>query len=509
MKLAKPVFFVALIFLLTSPSSTYAQRRRGPRRTAPTPPATTPTPQPTPTPVVPPRQPKAPVALAIVNGQTITTADLDPRIRAEIDALDDKIAQARSDMVDVALNTILLELEARKRKLTTQQLYNVEVSRRVVEPTAAEITRFIEDNRGQVEVGDDDASRKQVAELLRARRAAMQQEEFVRRLRKLNPVVMGVDINSPTVTPTSVLVTIAGQPLAAAPLLEKLKVPIFKLRMDTYELERAAVARLIADTLVLAEAQRRNVAPEVLLRTEVSEKAHRPSDAEVEKFYTENRKEIRGELSAVQNQLAEFLEERDKQRLERELNERLMKSANVRWLMQEPAAPKLLISVDDDPSRGPVNAPVTIVEFTDFQCPACGGMHPILETVLQSYGNKVRFVVRDFPLPIHEHARKAAEAANAAHAQGKFFEYAALLFKNQNALDVPSLKKYASELGLDRARFDAALDKGTYAEEVQRDLMAGEEYGVDQTPTIYVNGVVLGTLSEEALRAAIEKALKP
>jgi protein-disulfide isomerase len=98
------------------------------------------------------------------------------------------------------------------------------------------------------------------------------------------------------------------------------------------------------------------------------------------------------------------------------------------------------------------NAAVTIVEFTDFQCPACAAMHPVLEEVLKSYGNKVRFVVRDFPLNQHEWARKAAEAANAANAQGKFFEYIAVLFKNQKALDVPSLKKYASDLGLDRAR---------------------------------------------------------
>ena len=134
-------------------------------------------------------------------------------------------------------------------------------------------------------------------------------------------------------------------------------------------------------------------------------------------------------------------------------------------------------------------------------------MHPVLDEVLASYGDKVRFVVRDFPLPIHANARKAAEAANAAHQQGKFFEYAALLFKRQDALDPASLKKYATELGLDRARFDAALDKGTYADEVQHDLVDGEAYGVDSTPTIFVNGVVVATLSAEALRAAIDRAL--
>jgi protein-disulfide isomerase len=125
---------------------------------------------------------------------------------------------------------------------------------------------------------------------------------------------------------------------------------------------------------------------------------------------------------------------------------------------------------------------------------------------LKSYGNKVRFVVRDFPLSQHEFARKAAEAANAANAQGKFFEYITILFKNQKALDVPSLKKYASELGLDRARFDAALDRGVYAAEVKKDVEDGEMYGVGSTPTIFINGVQLRILSAEGLRAAVDRA---
>jgi len=147
------------------------------------------------------------------------------------------------------------------------------------------------------------------------------------------------------------------------------------------------------------------------------------------------------------------------------------------------------------------------VEFTDFECPSCAAMYPVLEEVLKAYGQRVRFVVRNFPLSKHVHARKAAEAADAANAQGKFFEYTALLFKRQSALDVPSLKKYATEVGLDRARFDAALDGGAYAAEVKHDLEDGEIYGVNSTPTIFINGVMLNTLTAEALRAAIDKAL--
>ena len=501
---------VLFIFLLLLTAATdAAQRRRSGRPTAtpqasPAPPSA----NPIATPVAGvPSGPVVPVGIATVNGQTLTTADLDPQIRKEIDTLEDKIAQARRDILDVSINTLLLDLEARKRKLSTAQLFNLEVTKRVPEPTPNEIAKFIEDNRDRIGPADDATIRKQVADVLRANSAKRVQEEFVSRLRKLNPVVLGVNINTPNLAPSAVIATIAGQPIVAGPLLERLKPAIFKLRMDTYELEKAAVDRLIYDILVIAEANRRNIGPEVLMRTEISEKARRPTEAEITKFYEDNRKQIKGELTAVHDQLAEFLEERDRQRLEKELNERLRRTANVKLLIQEPVAPTLQISVDDDPTRGPVTAPVTIVEFSDFQCPACAAMHPVIEDVLKSYGDKVRLVMRDFPLSIHPNARKAAEAANAAHAQGKFFEYAALLFQRQQSLDAASLKQYATELGLDRARFDAALDKGTYAAEVQHDLVDGENYGVDQTPTIYVNGVVLGTLSDEALRAAIDRAL--
>jgi len=133
-------------------------------------------------------------------------------------------------------------------------------------------------------------------------------------------------------------------------------------------------------------------------------------------------------------------------------------------------------------------------------------MHPVLDEVLKSYGNKVRFVVRDLPLQQHEWARKAAEAANAANAQGKFFEYTALLFQRQKALDIPSLKKYASELGLNRVKFDSELDKGVYAAEVKHDMDDAEIYGISSTPSIFINGVLLRTLSADALREAIDRA---
>jgi protein-disulfide isomerase len=278
------------------------------------------------------------------------------------------------------------------------------------------------------------------------------------------------------------------------------------MKLETYELTKQRIDQVVDDTLLLEEARRRQIGPEEIIRAEISDKVRNPSDEEVNKFYNENKARISGDLNSVRNQLVTYLQNESRQRLEKDFSDRLRKGADIRWILTEPPQPVQNVSVDDDPARGDANAPVTIVEFTDFQCPACAAMHPVLEEVLKSYGNKVRFVVRDFPLNQHEWARKAAEAANAANAQGKFFEYIAVLFKNQKALDVPSLKKYASDLGLDRARFDAALDRGVYAAEVEKDVSDGEMYGVGSTPTIFINGVQLKVLSADGLKQAIDAA---
>src|SRR6185436_19461777 len=158
-----------------------------------------------------------------------------------------------------------------------------------------------------------------------------------------------------------------------------------------------------------------------------------------------------------------------------------------------PVAPAFSIATDDQPAKGNPNASVTIVEFTDFQCPSCALQHPVLERIVNEFGDRVRLVVRDFPLSQHADARKAAEAAEAAREQGKYWEYVTVLFRNQSALGVDKLKQYASEVGLDRARFDAALDSGKFAEKVQHDVIDGDKLGINGTPTLYINASAFPT----------------
>ena len=503
----KTVSIVLVLFIFAAEAVPQGNRRRSTKRPAVGQPAA---PQPTPQAVVTPAaatpsRPLTPVPLAVLNGQTITTAEIDQKVRAEVEALDARIAEARRQVLQLQINTLLLQSEAAKRGITSQQLYELEIAKKITEPSTAEVDKFIQDNRDQIAETDPAAVRQQVVGYLKGELAAKISDDFLKRLRAAYPVV---NVASTTAAPpATVIVTVAGQPITAGIIDERLKPIIYKLRLNSYQLTKQALDLALNDLLLIAEANRRNVPPEEIVRKEISEKVHAPTEAEVAKFYSENKARIPGELATVSNQIASYLQEQERQRLEQELSARLRSGANIRLLISEPVVPVQVISADDDPTRGDPSAAVTIVEFTDFQCPSCAAMQPILDEVQKIYGNKVKLVVRDFPLAKHANASKAAEAANAANAQGKFFEYVGLLFKRQNALDVASLKKYASELGLDRARFDAALDGGKFAAEVKHDMDDGDIYGVDSTPAIFVNGMALTEMSLEALRALIDKGL--
>lgn len=163
----------------------------------------------------------------------------------------------------------------------------------------------------------------------------------------------------------------------------------------------------------------------------------------------------------------------------------------------------------DRPSFGPDDAKVTVVEYSDFECPYCSQAATVVSGLKEKYGDRVRFVFRQFPLSFHPHADLAAQASLAAHAQGKFWPFHDLLFQNQKALEREALEGYAKEAGLDVAAFAKALDEETYAAAVREDLALGEEVGVSGTPTMMVNRQrVANPTSIEAVSALIDAELE-
>ena len=159
-------------------------------------------------------------------------------------------------------------------------------------------------------------------------------------------------------------------------------------------------------------------------------------------------------------------------------------------------------------SLGDVNAATILVEFSDFQCPACAAFHPIIKGLIEKYPQDLRIIYRHFPLPQHKNAQKAAEASQIAGEQGKFWEYGELLFQNQDNLSVEDLLKYAEELNLDLERFSKALDSGIYEQFILEDLNAGRQLGVNSTPTFYLNNRQMVISSFKDFEEQIDTAIK-
>ena len=160
-------------------------------------------------------------------------------------------------------------------------------------------------------------------------------------------------------------------------------------------------------------------------------------------------------------------------------------------MTRKPATARLTVPVGErDHVQGPATAPVTLVEYGDFECPYCGKAHGVVKALQKGLGRRLRFVYRHFPLTTaHPHAERAAEAAEAAGAQGMFWEMHDLLFENQEALEDDALMGYAEALGLDLDQFAADLVSHTYAPRVREDFLGGVRSGVNGTPTFFVNGV--------------------
>jgi protein-disulfide isomerase len=170
---------------------------------------------------------------------------------------------------------------------------------------------------------------------------------------------------------------------------------------------------------------------------------------------------------------------------------------------------KLAVPVTErDHALGPADAPVTLVEYGDYECPYCGKAYPIVKKIQERMGERLRFVFRNFPLnTIHAHAGVAAQAAESAGAQGKFWEMHDLLYENQDKLADADLNSYALKLGLEIYRFEADMSSGVFAARVREDFRGGVRSGVNGTPTFFINGLrYTGALRYDELHDAVESA---
>jgi protein-disulfide isomerase len=450
-----------------------------------------------------------PEVVAVVNGVRITKQEVDSRIEPQIAELRKSVVDARSRELDLQINTKLLDAEAKKRGKTTPQLLEEEVVSKATEPTEAEAQKFYDENKARINA-DFNTVKPDIIAYLRDQRQREMAKQFADRLRAAAAVKVNVTNVMPPANAAErarVLAVVNGEQITSAQIEDSLKPLIFSVQERIYQLRKTEVDLRVNDALLEQEAQKRKVTSKALLDAEVEAKTKPVTDAEAQTFYEQNKQRVNGEFAQIKPQIIQYLQETQKRDLQAAFADQLRQGATLQVNLRAPEPPVLEVSTDDQPAKGNPTALVTLVEFTDFQCPSCAASQPVLERLVAEYGDRLRLVVRDFPLDQHQFAAKAAEAAEAARAQGKYWEYTGILFTNQNALSVDKLKEYATRVGLDRQKFDAALDSGQMAERVQRDLMDGVRLGVNSTPSFFVNGRAANDRSYEGLKAAIEKAL--
>jgi protein-disulfide isomerase len=256
---------------------------------------------------------------------------------------------------------------------------------------------------------------------------------------------------------------------------------------ELYELRREALEKRIAKEVVTAAAKRAGKDEKTFFRDAMAGKIQ-ISDAELKKAYEDIKDKLEGAKFEEAKPLLEMQLKQERQgEAARALLEQLKKEAGVKVMLDAPR-----IKVDPKgPVKGPANAPVTIVEFSDFECPYCSRGRTVADKVLAAYPGKVRLVFRDYPLDFHTKAQKASEAGHCAHEQGKFWEMHDKMFDAQDKIDVADLKAAAKGLGLDASKFDECLDSGRMATRVKENLEAGQAAGVSGTPAFFVNGRLL------------------
>jgi protein-disulfide isomerase len=418
-----------------------------------------------------------PETLATSTLRSFTTADLSQQTRTAWEQRDRSYMSSREQMLNQMVTEAVLDLEAKAAGTTSAKLVEAQKAK-VADPSEEQIKGVYDANAEALGNKPLDQVKTTIVRFLRQQPESQVLKSYVDELAGKYNISYRTDINAPSLKPTDTLFTVGGRAFTDQEFESKYRLALYQVKAGLVDDVNDELESVILGAVVTAEAKALKIDEQAYIAQEITSKLKQPDqDAQAD--------------------------------LERALEKRLFLKYKVKLLLTPPPPVVQKISVDDDPSRGPLNAPVTIVMFGDFQCPTCSRTYPVLQKVIAEFPGKVRFVERDYPLEaIHENAFRAALAANAASAQGKFWEYSDLLYTHQDALDAASLKKYAEQLGLNVQKFEIDSNSEKAASEVRKDMADAAAYGVAGTPTIFVNGVMVRRLSADDFREAIQNALK-
>jgi protein-disulfide isomerase len=305
------------------------------------------------------------------------------------------------------------------------------------------------------------------------------------------------------------LAEVDGVTITAEEVEKPLASQLSKLEEQIYNLKRQRLDALINERLLSKEAAKRNISVPALLDAEVTSKVGLVTEQEIENFYQANKGQIKGDDPQVREKIRGYLQNQALQTRREAFIESLRSQAKIVVNLKPPPILRVDVSTEGAPFKGLANAPVTIVEFSDFHCPFCRRVLPTLAQLESKYGEKVKLVFRDFPIEnLHPGTTKAHEAARCANEQGKFWAYHDKLFASPPKSRPEIFRGLAKEAGLDIARFETCFDSGKYQAAVKKDIEEGQRVGVTGTPAFFINGrLVSGAQPLDAFARVIDDEL--
>jgi protein-disulfide isomerase len=283
------------------------------------------------------------------------------------------------------------------------------------------------------------------------------------------------------------------------------KSKILSAKYALFTAERAATMKVVDEKLLADEAAKEHLTTDALLKKHVDDQIKDPGEEALRIYYLGAQTNM--PFADARPKIIEHVRKLEYKKGLEDYTDSLRKAADVKVTL---LPPRLEVAAGNSPSEGGADAPITLIEFADYQCPYCHQMEPTLASIREQYGDRIRFVYKDFPLPMHQYAQKAAEAALCAGEQGQYWPYHDRLFAGTTPeeLQVPGLKKTAVDLKLDTAKFDACLDGGTQAAVVTQNINEGKAFGLSGTPTILINGYFLsGVVPKDVVTDIIDVEL--
>src|SRR5262245_24919977 len=322
-------------------------------------------------------------------------------------------------------------------------------------------------------------------------------------------LLLELGISLPALAASEPLAEVDGVAITAEEVEKPLAPQVSKLEEQIYNLKRQRLDALINDKLLEKEAAKRKLTVPALLDTEVTAKVGLVTEQEIEKFYQDNKAQIKGEEPQLREQIRAYLQNQKLAARREEFLTSLRSQAKVVVNLKPPPIQRIEVSMQGAPFRGGEKAPVTIVEFSDFHCPFCRRVISTLTQIESKYGDKIKLVFRDFPIEsLHPGATKAHEAARCAGEQGNFWPYHGKLFAREPNSSPETFKGIAKEVGLNENSFETCLGSGKFQAAIKQDIAEGNRVGVGGTPAFFINGrMISGAQPLEAFTRVIDDEL--